>query len=84
MRVDLSEFLIWILAGIIGWLIREWKSIRAWARIRRAARAELAAPDGTNDPEIALAEAVVRQQATRIKRESISIVKVKHENDDVT
>lgn len=77
MHVDVSDFLIWIAAGLIGWIVRELRSAVKWRRVRREAMRELEDPQGTDDPVVAVATALVREQSPRIRRESTSIVNVK-------
>lgn len=61
-----------LLAIVAGWGLRWLASQRRWASARRIARAELDSPDPecTNDPETAMAKAVVSVNRSRIRSES--------------
>lgn len=71
-----ADFALYVLVGFLGWLLRQARSWQHWRRIQKSAARELADPEGTNIPQVAIARAVIRENAPRIRRESVSIVKL--------
>ena len=76
MHLEISDFLIWLAAGVAGWSIRHVRELLEWRRIRRAARLELASPEGTNSPELAVVNALVEAKAPRVRSESIQVARM--------
>lgn len=70
MHVDVSDFLIWFVIGVTGWGVRHLRSVLKWRKVRKMAAAEIKSPIGTNDPELAVQNALDTIQKKRIRRES--------------
>lgn len=73
MHVDVSDFLIWLVVGAVGFLARHLRSWSKWKKVRKLAAEELLSPVGTNDPETAVKSALESIQRRRIKQETKSL-----------
>lgn len=62
-----------VVGTLLGYVVREWVSRRKWRRIESSAQSILNNPHATNDPEVAVVEAMRRVNAPRIKRISMGV-----------
>lgn len=75
-HLDVSEFLIYIVAGLVGWWFRHLRSFNKWRKAKKLALQKLRDPQDTDDPGEAMTEAVNTIQSPRIRKETQSLVKM--------
>ncbi len=77
----METFLIWLSWTLLGYGVKHTQVLYRWWRARGIALKILESPEGTDEPEEAMAQAVVLLDRKRIKSESIQVARAKRDSD---